>query len=500
MGHAQIRSAGEMIRGRYRIDSLIGEGSFAQVYRGVDTALGRDIAIKMISFNHITKPGVNTAEVRRDTIERFRKEALMVAKLRDHHVVTLFDFGGAENGDLFMALELVEGQTLRERVHAEGPIRPHAVAMILESLLEALREAHTYGLIHRDIKPENVMTFEYMGVANQVRLLDFGIAKALEDHASELTAAGMVLGTPRYVSPERVRKEPIRPASDLYSVGVLSYFMLTGAEIYGHLRKPIDIVMQQTEPGSVSLPEDVQVPDALRRITNRLLQKAVEDRYTSAQQVLDDLSEYLLDVQLTRRSRSVGALPDDEFECAKTEVHQAVSFDQQSTEPEHKVSEELEAMAATEMINLNDHPEPESAPPDMSYPPAHESGEAPTLQPQQAPPRDAVMAQAQQQRQHPQQRTQAPGTSGSDTAKISPDAPQKPSNLGFQDLQGASKERHASSTTDTAAIVTEGDDGKKLIAGIPLKYVIAAAVAGVVLLIALTVLFVILYKFVLSPT
>lgn len=252
----------------------------------------------------IARPGVDVNDLERDVGARFEREARAVARLRASATITIFDFGIAEGGDMYMIMEYIDGASLREHIEAHGLMAPPRVARVLVQALESLREAHAYGLLHRDIKPENLMIFDDVGAPDRARIVDFGIAKALEDRASDLTAAGIMMGTPRYIPPERVTSDELRPASDLYSLGGVAYYMLTGRELYDDTQDIMKVMRRQARPDSVTLPLDAGVPPALREVVERMLRKSLEERYAAAQQVLDDLEGYVLEDALAARGDS----------------------------------------------------------------------------------------------------------------------------------------------------------------------------------------------------
>lgn len=289
----QIRQVGEILHGRYRIDALIGAGAFAEVYRGLDMILEREVAIKMMKLSAMKRPGVHGDVMMRDTMDRFLREARLVSKLRVESTVTLFDFGSEANGDMFMVLEYVNGETLRHAVQSRGRFEAERVARILRQALFSLHEAHAFELLHRDIKPENIMIFPYLGVPDQVRLVDFGIAKALQEGQSPATAAGLLVGTPRYIPPERITMNTLFPASDVYSLGGVAYYLLTGEELYPGLDVPMMILQQQISPESVKLPREVPIPSGMRHIVNRMLDKDLSRRYQQAADVILELDAFL---------------------------------------------------------------------------------------------------------------------------------------------------------------------------------------------------------------
>jgi serine/threonine protein kinase len=295
---------GEIIGGRYRIAERLGEGGFSEVHRGVDEVLERDVAIKLMSFKAAAPPGINQSQMSKDVTERFMKEARVVARLKDPSTITLFDFGTRPNGMLYMVLELIDGSTLRTILNAQGKLNVFSAVRVLTQTLESLREAHMHGVLHRDIKPENIMIFKHMNDPWCVRVVDFGIAKAMEESASAMTAAGILTGTLRYVPPERMNQQPISEASDLYSLGCVMHFVLTGEEVYRDSTSAIQIITSQRNSPSIRLPEDLAIPDALREVVNKLLNKDLEQRYGSAQHVLDDLE--LLSVELQVAKHGLG--------------------------------------------------------------------------------------------------------------------------------------------------------------------------------------------------
>ncbi len=314
---------GEVIGGRYTIKRILGMGGFAEVYQGVDQVLDRDVAIKILNFTAKKTPGVSAQQVAQDTLERFRKEARILANLKDPATITLFDFGSQDDGKLYMVLELIEGNTLHDILNAQGPLDVYSAVRVLVQTLESLREAHLFGLLHRDIKPANIMIFRHVDDPWRVRLLDFGIAKAIEENASAMTAAGILTGTVRYVPPERLLKQPLSAASDLYSLGCVMYFTLTGQEIYRDANSTVALIQAQRNPQSVELPEHLDIPIPLREVVNKLLTKDTSRRYATAQQVIDDLE--LLGVELQIARHGLG-LEDLKAAVARTQALPAIGL------------------------------------------------------------------------------------------------------------------------------------------------------------------------------
>ena len=208
----QMVQAGTVLAGRYRLEGVVGTGGMAAVWAAFDERLHRRIAVKLVPI-----AGLDAAERR-----RFVREARATARFRHPNAVTLFDAGEAD-GQLFLAMELVDGETLADRL-AAGPLPVTEAVRIALQTLAALGAAHDAGVIHRDVKPGNIL----LDAAGQVRLVDFGIARTLDELAAELTGTGQHVGTPKYFAPELLHGAPPSPASDVYAVGVVLFEMLAG--------------------------------------------------------------------------------------------------------------------------------------------------------------------------------------------------------------------------------------------------------------------------------
>jgi serine/threonine protein kinase len=203
---------------RFVVGAPLGAGGMGSIHRGRDERLGEDVAIKILKPAHL-----DDAVLR----ERFRREALSLAKLRHPGIVTVLDFGEAE-GDLYTVLELVRGETLERVMERDRPMTMLRAAPILDQILAALEVCHDNDIVHRDVKPSNVMVSSVNG-ALHVKLIDFGLARMGAGMVEKLTETGTVQGTPHYMAPEQCRGEDVGPEGDVYSAGVVFYEMLAGS-------------------------------------------------------------------------------------------------------------------------------------------------------------------------------------------------------------------------------------------------------------------------------
>ncbi|MBI2374514.1 MAG: protein kinase [Deltaproteobacteria bacterium] len=256
---------GRSMLGRFEIREKLGEGGMGVVYRGAQLSLGRDVAIKLIR----PSPADN-----RDATKRFLREAKLATQISNPHTVSVLDFGQTEDGLLFLVMELLSGETLATRLSTAGPLAVSVAVPILCQICEALGAAHRVGVVHRDLKPANVFLLD----RDFVKVLDFGMAKAAGDQG--VTSSGLVVGTPAYIAPEVALGRPAQPAADLYSLGIVAYELLSGSVPFlGDT--PGSTLMQHVNEVAAPLPDEV--PPAIRRIIETLLEKDPERRLPSAE-------------------------------------------------------------------------------------------------------------------------------------------------------------------------------------------------------------------------
>jgi eukaryotic-like serine/threonine-protein kinase len=259
--------------GRYRIVRKLGTGGMANVYLAEDQELGRRVAIKILDERHASDE---------QFVERFRREAKNAAALSHPNIVSIYDRGEAE-GTYYIAMEYLDGRTLKELLVRFGPPPIRIAVGYTRQILAGLGFAHKFGLVHRDIKPHNAL----VDSAGHVKVTDFGIARS---GSSQMTEAGSIIGTAQYLSPEQARGARVDQRSDLYSVGVLLYELLTGSVPFTG-DTPVEIAMKHLsevpQPPSRRRPE---VPRGLDQVVLRALAKDPEDRYQTAEEMDADLA------------------------------------------------------------------------------------------------------------------------------------------------------------------------------------------------------------------
>ncbi|HLY34090.1 MAG TPA: Stk1 family PASTA domain-containing Ser/Thr kinase [Jatrophihabitantaceae bacterium] len=273
-----------VIGGRYELGELIGYGGMAEVHRGRDVRLGRDVAIKILRADLARDPAF---------LHRFRREAQSAAGLNHPSIVAVYDTGEdlAPDGTAvpYIVMEFVEGRTLRDILKAQGRLPVRRAMEIVADVCGALDFSHRNGIVHRDIKPANVMITE----AGAVKVMDFGIARAVADSAATVTQTANVIGTAQYLSPEQARGESVDARSDVYSTGCLLYELITGAPPFQG-DSPVAVAYQHVrENATAPSTRNPEVPPAVDSIVMKALAKNPMNRYQSAAEMRTDLQRAL---------------------------------------------------------------------------------------------------------------------------------------------------------------------------------------------------------------
>src|SRR5437660_1369193 len=270
---------------RYVIERKLGSGGMADVYLAEDQELGRRVALKLLDDRHASDE---------EFVERFRREAQRAAGLNHPSIVSIFDRGYAE-GTYYIAMEYLDGRTLKELLVKNGPTPVPIAIDYARQILGALAFAHRGAIVHRDIKPHNIV----VGGDGRLKVTDFGIARS---GASQMTEAGSIVGTAQYLSPEQARGAPVDPRSDIYSLGIVLYEMLTGKVPFSG-DTPVEIAMkhlsQVPEPPSKLRPN---IPHDLDAVVMRALAKDPEQRYSTAEEMDADLARVARGVAVSRET------------------------------------------------------------------------------------------------------------------------------------------------------------------------------------------------------
>jgi serine/threonine-protein kinase len=278
----QVTRAREM--GSYRLGALLGRGGMGEVYKATHRMLARPAAIKLIRTEML---GAVDAEAARLAVTRFRREAEAAANLRSQHTVELYDFGVTEDGTLYLVMEFLDGMDLETLVRQNGPLSTGRVIHILRQVCDSLEEAHARGLVHRDIKPANIHVGRVGLRHDFVKVLDFGLVKELSavsaDHSLETVPGQMAMGTPAYMAPELALGETVDGRADIYALGCVAYFLITGQIVF-EAEKTFQIIAKhlQTPPVPPSERTDRPVSPELERLIMKCLAKHPNDRPQSA--------------------------------------------------------------------------------------------------------------------------------------------------------------------------------------------------------------------------
>ncbi|HEY8073334.1 MAG TPA: serine/threonine-protein kinase [Labilithrix sp.] len=269
----------DILNGQFQILQKIGSGGMGSVYKALQPAMNRMVAVKILH------PKLAN---RKDLVSRFRREARAMSHLTHPNTVKVYLYGELEDGSLYIVMEFLEGKNLNQTVRAEGPMPMERGLPILIQVCNALEEAHQNGIIHRDLKPENIFITHQGGMKDYAKVLDFGLAKVTEREMRPgsiiLTQEGMVFGTPEFMSPEQAQGKTLTAASDIYSLAVILYEVLTG-KLPFDAKNPMEFIQLHVTTKPKPINERVPgktFPPLLWTVLDKALAKKTEERFTSA--------------------------------------------------------------------------------------------------------------------------------------------------------------------------------------------------------------------------
>jgi serine/threonine-protein kinase len=268
---------GSVIAERYHVLRKLGEGGMGQVYLAEHVKMGRHSAVKVMH-----PAMVHDA----DALGRFNREAANASRIDHPNVAAIYDFGETPEGLVYLAMQYVEGETLTEIVREHGALPPHRAAEIARQAAEGLHAAHAMGIVHRDLKPDNIMVTKDQDGLDCVKVVDFGIAKAAGVKSQKVTRTGTVIGTPEYMSPEQLAGEEVDGRSDLYSLALVTFNMLTGDLPFPAETTQTAMIMRLTEkPRSLGdMKPDVAWPSQVQAVMSKALEREASQRYASTRE------------------------------------------------------------------------------------------------------------------------------------------------------------------------------------------------------------------------
>jgi len=274
--------------GFYRLMEKLGEGGMGEVWRARHQLLARPCAVKLI------RPDLLGEKNREAATERFRLEARSIARLSSTNTVRLYDFGVSDTGSFYFVMELLTGMDLASLIQKFGPMASERAVYVLRQACRSLAEAHAAGLLHRDIKPQNLYLCRLGLDFDVLKVLDFGLVKSLGDETAQMTAEGVLTGTPAYMPPERVVGGNADERSDLYSLGCVAYWLLTGRPVFTGEPMAVMIHHARTTPQAPSNVTDRPIPERLEQIVMGCLEKEPARRPSSAVELWHQLGEVTL--------------------------------------------------------------------------------------------------------------------------------------------------------------------------------------------------------------
>jgi hypothetical protein len=265
---------GQLLADRYRVLRAIGQGGMGRVYLAEHERMGRMSAVKVMSPQMAATP---------EAISRFNREAANASRIHQPNVAAIYDFGETADGTLYLAMEFVEGETLSALLQREAPLLPARAAELTGQIADGLHAAHHLGIVHRDLKPDNILVTKHLDGREWVKIVDFGIAKTVQQSDQTVTSLGVAIGTPEYMSPEQIAGENLDARTDLYSLGLVLFNMLTGVLPHAAMTSKQSLVQRLTaRPRALAeVRPNIAWPPRLQKVLDRGLAPEPDDRYSS---------------------------------------------------------------------------------------------------------------------------------------------------------------------------------------------------------------------------
>lgn len=339
---------GEIVAGRFKITQFIDRGGMGEVYLGENEAVGQRVAVKFLNRKFTSDESIVT---------RFGNEAKSYARVNHPNAVTLLDYGQHDDGALYIITEFVDGKSLSKTMKKAGPFNAHQVISIGQQCCDVLTTAHKLGVIHRDLKPDNIMLIPNARERYTVKILDFGIAKLSDDEHGSMTETGAIFGTPEFMSPEQARGDGADPRSDLYALGVILYYMLTGKLPFSGKNKfaVLNKHLNDPAPRPSDIAPHVDVLPALEGVIMKCLNKRPEERYQSGEalyETLEDVRDLLGSLGSTTTSAPRIRKPD------VVDSYSEASLDEFEEDSELEFEEDSEPMMDELEVPQTDELEP----------------------------------------------------------------------------------------------------------------------------------------------